>query len=139
MQSGRLRWAFFVSVLIFSCTGCHVTSERSIVGTYRAEAPCVTITLVVKRDHSFVQSVRTRSGETKELVGKWRIDQWKIDPQPVKTVDFAPFLDFSEDEHGRQGGPGGTGFRPERWPRGILMGPIIVKCPDSGYKIDYVK
>jgi len=36
-------------------------------------------------------------------------------------------------------GSGGTGFQPERWPRGILMGPIIVKCPDSSYKIDYVK
>ncbi len=131
--------AFLVSTLIFSCLGCHVTSERSIVGTYRAEAPCVTITLVLSGDHSFVQSVRTTSGETKQLIGKWSIDQWDIDHQVVKTVDFDPFLDFSEDEHGRQGKPGRTGFRPERWPRGVLMGPIIVKCPDSGYKIDYVK
>jgi hypothetical protein len=99
----------------------------------------VTITLVLNRDHSFVQSVRTTSGETKQLTGKWGVDQWNTDHQMVKTVDFDSFLDFSEDEHGREGGSGGTGFRPERWPRGVLMGPIIVRCPDSSYKIDYVK
>ncbi len=139
MQIGRLRWALLVFTLIFSCSGCHVTSERYIAGTYRAEAPCVKITLVLNQDHSFVQSVRTTSGEKKELVGKWGIDQKSIDHQMVEMVDFDSFLDFSEDERGRQGGLGGTGFRPERWPRGILMGPIIVQCTDSSYKIDYVK
>lgn len=121
--------------LILSGIGCHVTSERSIVGTYKAEAPCVTITLAVKQDHSFVQSVRTTSGDTRQLTGKWTIHEWR---QGVTTVDFDPFLDFINDEHGGAES-GGTGFRPERWPRGILMGPIIVKCPESSYKIDYVK
>jgi hypothetical protein len=139
MQTGRLRWAFVVSALIASCLGCHVTSERFIVGTYRAEAPCVTITLVLNRDHSFVQSARTAAGETKQVKGKWFIRQWGTDHPTEKTVDFDSFLDFHEDYHGREGGPGETGFIPERWPRGVLMGPIIVQCPDSGYKIDYVK
>ena len=120
--------------LIFSEVACYVTSERSIVGTYKAETPCVTITLAVKQDHSFVQSVRTTSGDTRQLTGKWTIHQRQGDT----TVDFDPFLDFINDEHGGAEG-GGTGFRPERWPRGILMGPIIVKCPESSYKIDYVK
>jgi len=138
MRTGRMMFLLFV--LIISCSGCHVTSERFIVGTYRAEAPCVEVTLVLNRDHSFVQSARTTSGETKQLIGKWSINQWNVDHQMVKTVDFDSFLDFSQDHHGRLGGPGGTGFRPERWPRGVLMGPIIVKCPDSSsYKIDYVK
>jgi hypothetical protein len=136
MQTGRIRRAFLASALTFFCLGCHVTSERFIVGTYRAEAPCVTITLVLNRDHSFVQSARTTSGETKQLTGKWNIDQWA---QGVKTVDFDAFLDFHEDYHGLEGGLGETGFIPERWPRGVLMGPIIVQCPDSGYKIDYLK
>ena len=122
-------------ILILSGVGCHVTSERSIVGTYKAEAPCVTITLAVKQDHSFVQSVRTTSGETRQLTGKWTIHEWG---QGLTTVDFDPFFDFLNDEHG-DAGSSGTGFRPERWPRGILMGPIIVKCPESSYKIDYVK
>jgi len=139
MQTGRLRWTLLVSALIASCLGCHVTSERFIVGTYRAEAPCVTVSLVLNQDHSFVQSVRTTSGETKQLKGKWLMRQWRIDDDGVSTVDFDSFLDFHEDWRGREGGPGETGFTPERWPRGILMGPIIVKCPDSDYKIDYVK
>jgi hypothetical protein len=126
---------FLGSALLCSCLGCHVTSERLIVGTYRAEAPCVTITLVLNRDHSFLQTVRTTSGETKQLTGKWTIGQWG---QGIKTVDFDSFLDFSKNEHGLQGS-GGTGFRPELWPRGILMGPVIVECSESSYKIDYVK
>jgi hypothetical protein len=53
-------------------------------------------------------------------------------------VDFDSFLDFSNDYRGSQVGEG-AGFWPERFPRGILMGPIIVKCPDSSHEIDYVK
>ena len=121
--------------LILSGVSSYVTSERSIVGTYKAEAPCVTITLAVKQDHSFVRSVRTTSGETRQLTGKWTIHEWR---QGEPTVDFDPLLDFMNDERGGAGSSG-TGFRPERWPRGILMGPIIVKCPESSYKIDYVK
>jgi hypothetical protein len=96
--------ALLLSALLFACFGCHATSERFIVGTYRAEATCVTITLVLNQDHSFVQSVRATSGETKQLTGKWSMDQWNTGQQMVKTVDFDSFLDFSEDEHGRQGG-----------------------------------
>ena len=139
MQTRRLRPLLFTTLLIFLCAGCRVTDERLIVGTYRAEAPCVTITLVLNRDHSFVQSARTTGGETKQVKGRWFIRQWSTDHHTEKTVDFESFLDFHEDYHGREGGLGETGFVPERWPRGVLMGPIIVQCPDSGYKIDYVK
>jgi len=121
--------------LVFPGTGCYVTSERSIVGTYKAETPCVTITLVVNNDHSFVQSARTASGDTRQITGKWSLHEWSTGD---KTVDFDHFLDFIYDEHGGQE-TGGTIFRPERWPRGILLGPIIVKCPESDYKTDYVK
>src|ERR1700737_3205817 len=63
--NGRGRRAFLASALTFSCLRGHVTSERFIVGTYRAEAPRVTITLGLDRDHSFVQSVRTNVGRDK--------------------------------------------------------------------------
>jgi len=95
----------------------------------------VTITLVMNEDHSFVQSVRTTSGDSKQITGRWKIEESR---QGVKTVDFDSFLDFSNDFRGSQVGEG-TGFWPERFPRGILMGPIIVKCPDSSHEIDYVK
>jgi len=107
--------------LIFSCFGCQVTNERFIVGTYRAEARCVTITLELNRDRSFVQSVRTTTGETKELIGIWGIDERSIDHQKVKTVNFDSFLDFHLDYHGRQGGPGGTGFFDSRKMSGLAL------------------
>lgn len=137
LRMRRLGEAFFLSALVFFCLDCRVTSERFIVGTYRAGTPCVTITLVLNRDHSFVQSARTASGETRWLNGKWFVHEWSIDHRAEKTVDFDSFLDFHEDYAGR--GVGEAGFTPELFPRGILMGPIIVKCPESGYKVDYVK
>jgi hypothetical protein len=51
---------------------------------------------------------------------------------------FEPFLDFIDDPRGRDGN-GWAGFPAELLLRGIMMGPIIVKCPESSYKIDYVK
>ena len=129
-QIGSLGLAVLVFALIVSC-GCHVTSERLIVGSYRAEAPCETITLVLSLDHSFVQSVRAKSGDTNQLTGKWAMDgrgAW---------VDFQPFLDFREDGHGRE--VGGASFVADMMPRGISMGPVIVKCPGSDHEIDYVK
>ena len=101
------------------------------MGTYRAEAPCAKITLVLRPDHSFLQSVQTQSGRTNQLDGRWFLNSGKI-------IEFDSFLDFVNDERGING-TGGTGFRAERWPRGIIMGPIIVKCADSSYKLDYVK
>jgi hypothetical protein len=118
-----------VSTVVFYCVACHVTSERLVVGTYRAKAPCATITLVVNRDYSFAQTVHTNTGETNQLSGKWSMDK--------SGVTFQPFLDFLNDDHGRQ--LGFASFPPEVMPRGITMGPIIVKCPDSDHQIDYVK
>jgi hypothetical protein len=64
-------------------------------------------------------------------VGTWKIDSSQI-------VMFEPFLDFIDDPRGRDGN-GWAGFPAELLLRGIMMGPIIVKCPESSYKIDYVK
>lgn len=94
-------------------------------------APCVTITLSVNKDHTFTQEAKTKQGEANRLMGNWKIDSSQI-------IMFEPFLDFIDDPRGRDGN-NGTGFRAERWPRGIMMGPIIVKCPESSYKVDYVK
>ena len=127
--SNRLRAVVVIFLVVGS--GCQITSERFLVGTYRAEAPCVSVTLSVNKDHTFAQDVKTKQGEANRLIGRWNIDSSQI-------VTFEPFLDFIDDPRGRSGNSG-TGFRAERWPRGIMMGPIIVKCPESSYKIDYVK
>jgi hypothetical protein len=130
LQIRRLSRVLLISALFFSCLSCRVTSERFIVRTYRAESPCVTITLVVNRDHSFVQSVHTHAGEINQLSGSWSVDKSGV-------VTFKPFLDFLNDDHGRQ--LGYTSFSAEVMPRGITMGPVIVKCSDSGHRVDYIK
>jgi hypothetical protein len=120
---------FLVSALTLLSLACHVTSERFIVGTYRAETSCETIVLAVNQDHSFVQSVHTRTTEINRRSGKWSSDNY--------GVTFRPFLDFLNEGKGSQ--LEFASFSPEVMPRGITMGPMIVKCPDAIHQIDYIK
>lgn len=131
MRIRRIVVILVLSSIVLANIACTVTNERRIVGTYRAECPCVSITLILNRDQSFVQRVRPASGETKELGGKWFVRD--------KIVHFTPFFDFSQDYRGINSGVGETGFIPELWPRGMTMGPIVVQCPESAYELDYVK
>jgi hypothetical protein len=131
MQVRKLKWTLLMSAPIFASLGCHVTSERHIVGTYRAEAPCETITLVVNADHTFTQNVRVNSGETNQVTGKWSINR------DSKYVTFEPFLEFNNDRRGLL--EGSFSATAEVSPKGIVVGSAIVKCPDSTYRIDYGK
>ena len=72
-----------------------------------------------------------KSGEANQLSGKWRVDR------NYRTVRFEPFLDFLDDTRGRQ--IANDDFSADVMPRGISMGPIIVKCPDSSHEVDYIK
>ena len=120
----------FTATLVSAFVGCQVTQERSIIGTYRAEAPCVTITLALKQDHMFMQSAQTASGGRNELVGKWYLG-------PDHDLILKPALGFSHSALGEKrdlsGGP------VDRTPRGVAFGPIIVACPDSSHEVDYIK
>lgn len=117
--------------LVFS-VGCSITNEKYIVGTWQAEAPCEAITLSVNRDHSFVQSVRTSSGDLRSLLGRWHFDSIR------GWIDFEPFLDFANDTNGRRVASFGSPH-VELLPKGPTMGPLLIKCPDSFHQIDYVK
>jgi hypothetical protein len=77
---------FLVFTLIVSAAGRYVTSEGSIVGTYKAEASCVTITLLMNEDHSFVQSVQTTSAtlRNEQEDGKCR-NRGKVSKQWTST------------------------------------------------------
>ena len=85
MQAKRLKTILLAFALACFCVACHVTNERFIAGTYRAESPCSDITLVVNRDRSFTQSVHTRTGGASQISGRWTIDErgW---------ITFKPFL-----------------------------------------------
>ena len=131
METKGMIRAAFVSTLILVCLACNTVNESRLIGTYRADSSCVTITLAVNPDHSFVQSVQTHTGGTNQLAGKWSVDK------KDETITLEPFLDFLNDTQGRQ--VGGASFSPEMLGLGVRMGPIIVKCPDSVHEIDYVK
>jgi hypothetical protein len=123
--------SLLISALLFVSLGCSTVNESRLVGKYSANGSCVNITLVVNADHSFVQTAETRDSATGQLRGAWSIDK------KTKTMTFQPFLDFLNDDHGRQ--LGFTSFTPEMMGMVVEMGPVIVECPDSQHKIDYVK
>jgi len=95
MQTRGMIPAAFVSTLILFCLACNTVNESRLIGTYRADSSCVTITLVVNLDHSFVQSVQTRTGGTNQLAGKWSVDKKE------ETITLEPFLDFLNDAQGK--------------------------------------
>jgi hypothetical protein len=110
---------------------CRTTNESRLVGTYRADASCVKVTLVVNQDHSFEQRVEAHDGATNQLTGKWSVDKEN------GYMNFEPFLDFLKDARGKQ--VRGASFSPEGIGTAIEMGPIIVKCADSDHELYYAK
>jgi hypothetical protein len=130
MQPPGLTYKFVVFFAVLPLLGCFATSEASVTGTYTAAAPCVTITLIVKRDHSFVQTIRETPGKAYQRSGRWRLDN-------NGRFFFESALDRSpQDIHQVGSLPDGI---VERLPRGKVLGPIQVTCPDSPYEIDYVQ
>ena len=119
--------------LVLWSAGCRTIEESNVVGTYRASAPCVTISLVLNADHSFVQSLRTTSGFTKELRGSWSLDP----STDRKLIEFKPFLDLLHGERGEQ--VGGVELRAESIGPILQMGPLIAACPESTHEMNYVK
>jgi len=117
---------FFVGL-----SACYTGSEAKIIGIYKADAPCANISLAVHADHSFTQSVRTKEGEVKQLGG-----EWDLDPQ-TKYVTFKPFLDFVHENRGAEIAM--ASFPPEVMGLAIEMGPVIIKCSDSSYEVNYTK
>ena len=138
--------SIFAFALLFS-SGCRRVTEPNLVGTYRLETPCVTVSLILNQDHSFVQSARTSSGETKKITGKWSLSNRRNEKDgsnadrliaPIsQPLEFDSFLDLVHDNHGEQ--LGGGSFLAESVGATIRFGPVIVHCSDSEYKVDYVR
>ncbi len=129
---GRMIRRVLAATLVVILLGCRTVNESRLVGTYLAKASCLTITVGVNSDHSFLQTVmRTTVGETNRLAGKWSVDK------KDRVMTFEPFLDFLNDEHGRK--LEFASFRSEIIGPVIEMVPIIVKCRDSVHELYYVK
>lgn len=131
MQTGRLIRTLLMLAVTVQGLGCFTVKEHRVVGTYRAKAPCVTITLTVKPDHSFVQTAQTDRGQISRITGTWSVDKGP------KIIIFKPFLDFLSDEGGRQVDL--ATFGPEDFGAAVVMGPAVVSCDKSVQEADYVK
>lgn len=106
-------------------------NESSLVGIYHAETSCLAITLIVKADHSFVQSVRMKDGGAKQLSGNWSVERGG------KWLVLKPFLDFTTNTQGTEAKS--ISLPPEAIGPVIEMGPVIIKCPDTTHEVNYSK
>jgi hypothetical protein len=119
-----------VLLLIIPLAACTVAREESVAGTYVLEAPCVTATLLVRRDHSFTQIVRTGPGEVNRLTGEWSFDREGF-------VYLRPILSLQETPLGTK--IGGLTGKVEWSLDGRRIGPEIVKCADSSHEENYFR
>ena len=137
MQKARVT-ASSVLILTLLLSACRRVNDANLVGTYRGETPCATVTLELKSNHSFVQTLRIESGGSKQVVGVWRLDNGDRSEGLGKRVTFdRAFLDLVHDNQGRD--VGGASLIAEAMGMSVHIGPVIVACPESTYKIDYVK
>ena len=71
--------------------------NSQMVGQYRSEFPWGEAMLSLNPDHSFKEAILTRTGESRELTGKWTLDSsW-----PAR-VSLTPYWDLTQE------GPKGT-------------------------------
>lgn len=126
-----------VLILTLLLSACRLVNDANLVGTYRGETPCATVTLELKSNHSFVQTQRIESGGTKQVVGGWRLDNGDGEGLGKRVSFDHAFLDLVHDNQGRD--VGGASLIAEVMGRSVHIGPVIVACPESTYKIDYVK
>jgi hypothetical protein len=134
-----------ISVCAFLLLGCQPVSERTLIGTFEAETPCVTVSIVFNKDHSFVLSTKTPSGEMRQIKGKWEFEA--LDKSATlfdrvlapfsRFVSAEPFLDFSHNARGEQ--TAGASLKTESIGPSMHIGPDVIQCPDSRYEIDYIK
>ena len=142
MWTVKLSRPLLVSALALFCLGCKTVNESTLVGTYESSCPCVTITLVIKADHSFVQTARANSGETVQIMGKWRLDEpgrkdTALDRLIHRWVAFEPFLYLNDKGH--------LETSPRDYQQAETIGfliqigsPLYITCPDgTRHQADY--
>jgi len=67
-------------------------SHSQMIGQYRAEFPWGEALLSLNPDQSFREAIRTRTGDSQELTGKWTVDSnW-----PAR-VSLTPYWDLTQE------------------------------------------
>ena len=87
-----------VLALCLFCFGCsRRLQDDRVAGTYVAEADWGTSTLILKTDHTFEQSVATKSGVLKKINGQWELNS----SGSGNSIAFSPkYLGVTHDKKG---------------------------------------
>src|SRR5579864_9230114 len=73
---------FLVCLII----GCRAGRATDLPGKYMVETEWGESTLVLREDHSMEQEVRTRRGESKQIVGTWEFSDGLLITKPCLVV-----------------------------------------------------
>lgn len=143
MQIRRVMW---IPLMLILFSGCGRLDESRIVGVYKIESSCGTISLDLKADHSFVQKRELTGEEPKEITGKWNFETVNTKDKSLlgelmrhtgRFVSFAPFLDV--DGSGKLQNASGASLKTEIIGPTIQMGPVLFSCKGSRDETYYVK
>ena len=121
-------------ILLFSSLlflfGCSRHSRESrLVGSYRVDADWGSSTLLLKADHTFEQTVSTKSGGFKRTKGEWQLDKRDY------GIDFKnSYLCVTHDKQGENADGGYASIEPR------LFGGIEISAdPDYGISFRRLK
>jgi hypothetical protein len=103
--------------------------DSEMVGTYKATAEWGTSTIVLKPDHTFTQSVSTKTGAYREVQGNWELDQSGL----TDAITFThKYLSVTHNEQGEEAGGAFASVDPR------LFGGIEISA-DPDYGVAFVK
>lgn len=89
----------FASTVLFS-TGCRL-QDSDLVGTYHAAPEWGSSVLVLAADHTFTQTITTKSGAVKQINGRWETSGLS---RIGGNVALAPYLTVTHEIQGEEAG-----------------------------------
>lgn len=124
------RLLLFSSLLfLFGCS--RHSSEARLVGSYRADADWGSSTLLLKADHTFEQTVSTKSGTFKKVNGEWKLDASGL----TDAITFKKkYLSVTHNEKGEEVGGAFASVDPT-----LFGAPEISADPDYGISFRRLK
>ena len=126
-----MRRILLFSLLLF-LPGCSRHSrETNLLGSYRADAEWGSSTLLLKADHTFEQTVSTKSGTFKKVSGEWELDTSGL----TDAITFQKkYLWVTHDEKGEEADGAFASVDPT-----LFGAPEISADPDYGISFRRLK
>ena len=113
----------FAVLMCLSCLSCgRKIHDSDLFGTYIANPDWGTSTLVLNSDHTFTQTVTTKTGSSKSVHGKWELTS------DLQTLVLSQkFLSVTHDQQGTEADGDASSVE-----RGLFGGIEISADPDYG-------